>query len=548
MMLQESSFVAHKLRTPVVLMVCLALLLGAPTTRCNSITVHQLTQGSLPARLANGPTLVLPLNITVNVPRQSLEYQQYVTIDPMIYNRFLNRNLSNILFTYQNGTPVNAWIQSNATNSSTRTGVWLNLGGELNRTLYMLVYPENVSMLGKGSYVGEAPQLSPVYGEFDNGARVFPFYDDFEGTTLNASTWQWSGTVQNFTISNGLALGNNQWGGLLSNELFNASNLAPGLLLNYSQAVYLNVAVGTNSHVRLVGSDGRYFIGEGSGFFNSSFSGTHDFGFFSFWSNQSEGHISLGSQVLSISYNYAAGPVSGEQLSIRSSSAGWIYVDYALLRVLPIENSDYMPNAVPSAYLLPINQAGLYPVAFLETGLPPGQWWSVTLIHVGTFRSTWPNQTVALSNGTYPYLVESLDLNYSPTAGAQTLTVAGENVSAEIQFGHTYVLIFQETGLQLGWLWTVMLGDNQSASSYSDRVILRATNGTYDYTATSSDPEVKAATGFVEISGNDVTTSVTFVNVSAGAEPFDAIVSLAAFSALGILAVVLVVVSLRRKL
>ena len=48
---------------------------------------------------------------------------------------------------------------------------------------------------------GEAPQLSSTYAEYDDGANVFNFYDNFAGTTLPTG-WVGNG----YTINNGLSL------------------------------------------------------------------------------------------------------------------------------------------------------------------------------------------------------------------------------------------------------------------------------------------------------------------------------------------------------
>jgi len=53
-----------------------------------------------------------------------------------------------------------------------------------------------------GVYWGEAPQLSPTYAEYDNGVSVFPFYDNFAGTTLS-SKWTVSGIT--YTVNNGFS-------------------------------------------------------------------------------------------------------------------------------------------------------------------------------------------------------------------------------------------------------------------------------------------------------------------------------------------------------
>ena len=50
-----------------------------------------------------------------------------------------------------------------------------------------------------GTTQGESPILSTTYAAADNGRTVFSLYDNFKGTTLNASVWA-SGSA---TISNG---------------------------------------------------------------------------------------------------------------------------------------------------------------------------------------------------------------------------------------------------------------------------------------------------------------------------------------------------------
>jgi len=67
------------------------------------------------------------------------------------------------------------------------------------------------------SGIGEAPQLSSTYAQYDNGASVFNFYDNFAGTSLNTSWSSYAmsgGAIGTITVNNGLTLsgGTNWWG------------------------------------------------------------------------------------------------------------------------------------------------------------------------------------------------------------------------------------------------------------------------------------------------------------------------------------------------
>ena len=58
-----------------------------------------------------------------------------------------------------------------------------------------------------GVYWGEAPQLSPTYGEYDNGASVFGAYDNFAGTSLSS---QWAEiNSPTITVNNGITVAGN---------------------------------------------------------------------------------------------------------------------------------------------------------------------------------------------------------------------------------------------------------------------------------------------------------------------------------------------------
>ena len=98
----------------------------------------------------------------------------------------VNSNLSNLRFVY-NGQFVPAWLES--INNGTAT-IWIKMPVSIpaNSSITLNLYA-NSNLNFDGVYWGEAPQLSPTYAQYDNGASMFNFYDNFAGTSLNTNKW-----------------------------------------------------------------------------------------------------------------------------------------------------------------------------------------------------------------------------------------------------------------------------------------------------------------------------------------------------------------------
>jgi len=65
------------------------------------------------------------------------------------------------------------------------------------------------SVMSSSGPTGEAPQLSPSYGQYDDGASVFSFYDNFAGTSLNTNIWIAVTTGGSVTVNNGVTIQDN---------------------------------------------------------------------------------------------------------------------------------------------------------------------------------------------------------------------------------------------------------------------------------------------------------------------------------------------------
>jgi hypothetical protein len=144
---------------------------------------------------------------------------------------FFDGSANNVEFFYPNGTIAQSWFEGNVLNEGQTTG--LNTISGTNAVWWVKLNPSiagtttatNVISIGSneafqnllnGVAVGESPILSPAYAEYDNGANVFNFYDNFKGTSLSGT---WTAINAGYgTVNNGLTLtGSGSSGGYYNN-------------------------------------------------------------------------------------------------------------------------------------------------------------------------------------------------------------------------------------------------------------------------------------------------------------------------------------------
>ena len=159
------------------------------------------TTGTIAGTSSSNPIAkYVPLTITSSAATPS-PFQQMVVVNMNNYKQYVSSNLSNIEFTYPNGTIIPSWRENGTSNSQTVL-YWLKLGSFTTTTVYMDFFSTSSNVLNTVN-TGEAPQLSPTYAEYDDGANVFSFYDNFAGTTLSS---KWVVTSGSVTVNNGLTL------------------------------------------------------------------------------------------------------------------------------------------------------------------------------------------------------------------------------------------------------------------------------------------------------------------------------------------------------
>ena len=157
------------------------------------------------------PLWYVPINITnTNDTATPKNFQAMVKINWSAYSKYLLPSLSNVRFynstSFTPSHELAAWMENNNTLQARSSIVWVNMSGTVitgksSVKIYMLFGPSTENF---GKHWGEAPQLSATYGQYDNGAKVFSFYDNFAGTTLS-SRWT-TGGVYSGSVDNGLTL------------------------------------------------------------------------------------------------------------------------------------------------------------------------------------------------------------------------------------------------------------------------------------------------------------------------------------------------------
>ncbi len=139
-------------------------------------------------------------------------FQEMLNVTSFTYKNYEASNLQNVEFFYSNGTIIPSWIESGNSYTSNSTIYWLRVnritsGSNLGIFMGFTATGEN---LFNSLNIGEAPQLSGTYGEYDDGANVFMLYSNFTGPGFSPGWWFTSykggGT---YTLSDGATVSTN---------------------------------------------------------------------------------------------------------------------------------------------------------------------------------------------------------------------------------------------------------------------------------------------------------------------------------------------------
>ena len=199
-----------------------------------TVTMKGLTPSSTTA--LSSISYYVPIQITnTQGTATPAPFQQMITIPESTYSNYISYNGVSANFEYvtSTGTVLPAWIESNNSGSIV---TWVKLPNGIpansHTTIYLEFAPKTTNLLSSSgtSGIGEAPQLSSTYAEYDDGASVFTNYWNFAGTTLPSG---WSG-VETYTIDNGLTISGSATGYVYTNTDYSLTNVVLDFYADFS--------------------------------------------------------------------------------------------------------------------------------------------------------------------------------------------------------------------------------------------------------------------------------------------------------------------------
>ena len=149
----------------------------------------------------------------------------------------------------------------------------------------------------------------------------------------------------------------------------------------------------------------------------------------------------------------------------------------------------------------------LYPVTFVESGLPANTFWNVTLGNQTNYSS---NSTITFKvmNGTYEYNVPDVN-GVASSSPSGTIKVNGEPTKVFLQFTVPVNFTFIESGLPAGSKWSVFI-DGSYHNSTSSIISFNLPNRTYSYLIIlPSGYYAKQTQGLVDYSNNLVVVNAS---------------------------------------
>ena len=216
-----------------------------------------LVEYYIPLKISNTQTIATPAPFQQLINLSYPSYENYINLS----NGYKFQNV--MFFNVTSGHPIESWLE-NYTSKYALFWIKLPNGIAANTTINDIAvgFASNSTNLLNNGTVGEAPQLSSVYGEYDDGANVFDFYDNFAGTTINSEYTQVIPSGTTITQSNGITISTDSsatYGGLILTKGF------------------------SNSPIQIFGGDVKAVSGVAAGFAiqngNSASSGGYDFNY-----------------------------------------------------------------------------------------------------------------------------------------------------------------------------------------------------------------------------------------------------------------------------
>lgn len=526
-------------------------------TQSTTVDVSSLNTGEIVAP----PDVLYYIPVTIKNTQQyyatNNSYNQPVAVDSNAYSNYLAPNLQNVEWFTVGGTVIPSWIESGNSNTATNTVYWLKMpfglveGGSA--TIYMGMTSPSINLLSNSGNEGEAPQLSPTYGQYDNGANIFQFYDNFVGNTLSSKWISGVTGSSTVTVNNGLKLFgeiNYTHAYIESKQWFPSNTYVQDYLQGVtvqsgSPGIYPLAASTTTNWVggTQAGSDGgleRSYVMNDTGSISSfvgspgTYNGaviTNTWAYPGYYGLQWWSFANVGGETLAALYvgaqtgNSADTSISPVPFSIASwiqtGGAGQEYDNIGWVSASP-----GFPNGVPPSYSIG-TEVGLsgsyqasdlnfptYYVNFTSNGAT-GLSWSVNLN--GVIESTTSN-SISFHEfpETYSYGV-GVPSGYSASSSSGTVSVGSSSVSVAITFTPTahYTVTLTESGLSSGTSWSAKLAGVLKLTNAPSSISFSEPNGYFSFSIPPTGQNGQAyygspSSGTVSVNGGNTNHNIAF--------------------------------------
>ena len=296
-------------------------------------------------------------------------------------NTSINSTYTNIRFRDGNYKLLTSWLESYTTSSAT---IWIVLPNGISSKSAMTIYMETGNLSDNfldGVTVGEAPQLSPTYAEYDDGASVFGYYEDFVGSGLPSGWQELTSSGDTYTWDNGISFTNNGNGDYVS--IGTTSAVSPAGILE------LGITSGSNARptielattdTQIEGGQPIYMYEDGYGQSYGMFSGNMQF------------------EILTTSYSDIANSKTAYNAPIIEGIA-WTATGSQLLEIVPNYNYNSMETVSETNAAVSLSTP-LY--------IMLGQAASGSTSDTGGFTASWLRTRAYPPNGTMPIQVNKL--------------------------------------------------------------------------------------------------------------------------------------------
>ena len=191
-----------------------------------------LVGGSLtgqPIKAASTPSgIIHSVPVTINNSESTStgsNFQQLITVNSNNYYTYEASNLQNVEFFDSSGSVIPSWLESGS-DSSSSSRFWVKLANGIpaysSVTIYMGFASTSTNLFDSYTVGKAASSSDSTYGQYDNGANIFSFYDNFAGSSLG-SKWSVLNSAGTYTVSNGITItgSGTDWESIGSTSTFN---------------------------------------------------------------------------------------------------------------------------------------------------------------------------------------------------------------------------------------------------------------------------------------------------------------------------------------